>query len=71
MTVRTPARETWLRSGVLAGYALLLVGASAAIGLRRRCAEAVLLPAVAATIHLAWAAGFFAGAPRGAGGKGR
>ena len=54
-----------------AGYGLLLIGASAAIGLRRRCAEAVLLPVVAATIHLAWAAGFFAGAPRGAGGKRR
>ena len=54
-----------------AGYGLLLIGASAAIGLRRRCAAAVLLPVVAATIHLAWAAGFFAGAPGGAGGKRR
>ena len=54
-----------------AGYGLLLIGASAAIGLRRRCAEAVLLPVVAATIHLAWAAGFFAGAPGGAGAKRR
>ncbi len=54
-----------------AGYALLLLGASAAIGLRRRRAEAVLLPLVAATIHLAWAAGFFAGAPGGAGGRRR
>ena len=54
-----------------AAYGLLLIGASAAIGLRRRCAEAVLLPVVAATIHLAWAAGFFAGAPRGADGKRR
>ena len=54
-----------------AGYGLLLIGASVAIGLRRRCATAVLLPVVAATIHLAWAAGFFAGAPGGAGGKRR
>ena len=54
-----------------AGYGLLLIGASAAIGLRRRCAAAVLLPVVAATIHLAWAAGFFAGAPGGADGKRR
>ena len=54
-----------------AGYGLLLTGASAAIGLRRRCAEAVLLPVVAATIHLAWGAGFFAGAPGGAGAKRR
>ena len=54
-----------------AGYGLLLAGASAAVGLRRRCAGAVLLPVVAATIHLAWAAGFFAGAPGGAGGRRR
>ena len=54
-----------------AGYGLLLTGASAAIGLRRRCAAAVLLPVVAATIHLAWAAGFFTGAPHGAGPKRR
>ena len=54
-----------------AGYGLLLIGASAAIGLRRRCAAALLLPVVAATIHLAWAAGFFAAAPGGKGGKRR
>lgn len=45
------------------GYGLLLPGASAAIGLRRRAPEAALLPVVAATIHLAWGIGFFAGAP--------
>ncbi len=58
---------TWLM-GVAAlcpaAYGLLLAGAAAAIGLRRRCIEAVLLPVVAATIHLAWAAGCFAGPPR-------
>ena len=47
------------------GYLLLLLAGSAAIGLRRRRPEAVLLPVVLATIHLAWAAGFFAGAPAG------
>ena len=45
------------------GYLLLLLAGAAAAGLSRRRAEALLLPAVAATIHLAWAAGFFAGVP--------
>ena len=45
------------------GYGLFLLAASVALGLRRRCPEAMLLPVVAATIHLAWAAGFFAGMP--------
>ena len=54
-----------------AAYLALLHGAAAAIGVRRRCAGAVLAPAVAATIHLAWAAGFAAGAPAGAGGRRR
>ena len=53
------------------GYGLLLTGVSVAIGLRRRRVDAVLLPVVAATIHLAWAGGFFAGAPGGAGGTRR
>lgn len=47
------------------GYALLLVLGAAAIGLRRRRPEAGLVPLAAATVHLAWAAGFFAGPPRG------
>ena len=47
------------------GYALFLVVASTVIGLRRPCAEALLVPLVTATIHLAWAAGFLVGiAPR-------
>ena len=46
-----------------AGYGLALLGAATAIGLRSRRAEALLVPVVAATIHLAWAAGFAAGAP--------
>ena len=69
-----PDAARWLTAAAAvcpAGYGLLLAGGSAAIGLRRRRAEAVLLPVVAATIHLAWAAGFFAGAPGGAGGKRR
>ena len=44
------------------GYALVLLAGAAAIGLARRRPEAVLVPAAAAVIHLAWAAGFFAGA---------
>ena len=51
-------------------YVLLLLAASAALGLRRGRSEAMLLPVVVATIHLAWAAGFFAGVPAGAGGRG-
>jgi hypothetical protein len=46
-----------------AGYGLLLLSGAAAIGLARRRPEAVLVPVAAAIIHLAWAAGFFAGAP--------
>ena len=46
-----------------AGYGLLLLGASVGFGLHRRRSEAALLPVVAATIHLAFGAGFFAGAP--------
>ena len=49
------------------GYGLLLVVGAVAMGLGRRRPEAVLVPVVAAAIHLAWAAGFFAGAPAGAG----
>ena len=45
-------------------YASGLVLASAAIGLRHRRLEALLVPAVAATIHLAWGAGFFRGLPQ-------
>lgn len=48
------------------GYGLLLFAVSAALGLRRRRPEAILLPVVAATIHLSWAAGFFVGARAGA-----
>ena len=62
-----PPAGTALMAGAAvcpAGYGLALLGAGAAIGLRERCAEALLVPAVAATIHLAWAAGFAVGAPR-------
>ena len=61
-----------LAAAVPAGYAALLLGGAAAIGLARRRPEAVLVPLAAAVIHLAWAAGFFAGAPAGSGrGTGR
>ncbi len=45
-------------------YALLLLASAAAVGLRRRRPEALLAPVAAATVHLAWAAGFVAGPPR-------
>ena len=45
-------------------YLTVVLGASAMIGLRRRRIEALLVPAAAVTIHLAWAAGFIAGAVR-------
>ena len=45
-------------------YALALAGGSAAIALRNPGRAALLVPAVAATIHLAWGAGFLAGLPR-------
>jgi len=48
-------------------WAAGLVGASAIAGLGRREPAAVLMPAVLATIHLAWAAGFLAGAHAGGG----
>jgi cellulose synthase/poly-beta-1,6-N-acetylglucosamine synthase-like glycosyltransferase len=66
----TPETGVMLIYAAAAGplaYVLLLLAASAALGLRRRRPEAVLLPVVAATIHLAWAAGFFAGALADAG----
>ena len=44
-------------------YLVVLTASSAAIGLRRRRAEALLVPAVAAVIHLAFGIGFFAGLP--------
>ena len=56
-----------LAAAVPAGYAALLLGGAAAIGLARRRPEAALVPVVAAVIHLAWAAGFFAGEPAGSG----
>ena len=56
-----------LAATVPAGYAALLLAGAAAIGLARRCPEAVLVPLASAVIHLAWAAGFFAGAPAGTG----
>ena len=59
-----PARAAALiRAGVVAplGYALALVAAAAWLGIRHGRLEALLLPAVAATMHLAWALGFFVG----------
>ena len=40
-------------------YVVALVAGAAAVGIRRRTAAAVWLPAVLATMHLAWAAGFW------------
>ena len=56
-----------LATAVPSGYAALLLAGAAAIGIGRRRPEAVLVPLAAAVIHLAWAAGFFAGAPAGTG----
>ena len=55
----------WAAAACPLGYALLLVVASAAIGLRRRRPEALLVPLATATIHLAWAAGFLVGVAPG------
>ena len=52
-------------------YLLVVLGASAAIGLRRPGAAALLVPVVAATIHLAWGTGFLAGLARAAHSGGR
>ena len=48
-------------------WAAALLGVSAAAGLRCRTAAAVLMPAVLATIHLAWASGFLIGVRAGVG----
>ena len=45
-------------------YAAVVLGATAAIGLRRRRIEALWVPVVAVTIHFAWATGFIAGVVR-------
>ena len=42
-----------------AAYLLALVAGAAVVGLRRRSAAAAWLPPVLATMHLAWAAGFW------------
>ena len=44
-------------------YALALLGGSGALALRHRRPEALLVPAVAATIHFAWGVGLLAGLP--------
>ena len=54
-------RIAGVAAAVPLGYLLVLLAGSALIGIARRAPEALLLPVVAATIHLAWAAGFFAG----------
>ena len=50
-----------VRAGAVlpAAYLSVLVAGSALAGLRRRTAAAALLPPVLATMHLAWAAGFW------------
>ena len=45
-------------------YASALLAGSAAIGFRHPCRAALLVPAVTATIHLAWGAGFLRGLRR-------
>ena len=67
-----PAPAPWAGTAMLGlaaaaplGYAALVLAGAAAIGVARRRPEAVLVPLALAVIHLAWAAGFFAGAPAG------
>ena len=61
-----PAFAATLRAAgatVPLAYGLGLCAASVAIGLRRGAAGALLVPAVALTIHLAWGIGFLTGLP--------
>ncbi|MDQ1346973.1 MAG: succinoglycan biosynthesis protein ExoA [Acidobacteriota bacterium] len=67
---RAPALAVWLFPAVAGLYAVTSLLVSCAVGLRRGLAVALPLPAVFATMHLAWGAGFWAGAffpPRGDG----
>ena len=56
----------WAAAALPALYALVLLLGALAVGLRRRDAAALLIPAVAATMHLSWGIGFFRPASIGA-----
>ncbi len=56
------ALVVWLFPAVAAFYTVTSLGVSCAVGLRRGLAVALRLPAVFATMHLAWGAGFWTGA---------
>lgn len=61
-----PGLLLWMAAALPALYALVLLLGALAVGLRRRDAAALLIPAVAATMHLSWGIGFFLPATIGA-----
>ena len=61
-----PGLLLWAAAALPALYALVLLLGALAVGLRRRDAAALLIPAVAATMHLSWGIGFFLPATIGA-----
>ena len=52
-----------------AAYVVLLLAGSILVGIRRRSPEALLMPLVLGTIHLAWGTGFLFGSARQASGE--
>ena len=56
-----PAAAAWLLPGVAALYLLASVGVSCSVAWRQGLRAALPLPAVFATMHLAWGAGFWVG----------
>lgn len=56
-----PAAAVWLLPGVAALYLLASVGVSCSVAWRQGLRAALPLPAVFATMHLAWGAGFWVG----------
>ncbi len=56
-----PAAAVWLLPGVAALYLLASVGVSCSVAFRQGLRAALPLPAVFATMHLAWGAGFWVG----------
>ncbi len=56
-----PAAAAWLLPGVAALYLLASVGVSCSVAFRQGLRAALPLPAVFATMHLAWGAGFWVG----------
>ncbi len=57
-----PAAGRWLFAALVALYLAASFGVALAVGLRRGLRTALPLPAVFATMHLAWGGGFWIGA---------